>query len=162
MGRQPLAFRRLAPSGAVDRERTLDSPTEKLLLSVTAFADKLEREKARQRTHDAMLRKARAGHVTGGRVYGYDNEEVCAETLDAAGRRRRLYVRRVVNAGYKKIADTLNREGVIAPPPRGIGRRQAWAASTVREILHRPLYRGEVVWNQRRKRDGWDSRLRRP
>jgi len=59
----------------VDRERTLDSPTEKLLLSVTAFADKLEREKARQRTHDAMLRKARAGHVTGGRVYGYDNEE---------------------------------------------------------------------------------------
>jgi hypothetical protein len=32
-----------------DRERTLDSPTEKLLLSVTSFADELEREKARQR-----------------------------------------------------------------------------------------------------------------
>ena len=41
-----------------DRERTLDSPTDKIMLSLTAFADELEREKARQRTYDAMLRKA--------------------------------------------------------------------------------------------------------
>jgi DNA invertase Pin-like site-specific DNA recombinase len=40
-----------------NRERTLDSPTDKLMLSVTAFADELEREKARQRTFDAMVRK---------------------------------------------------------------------------------------------------------
>ena len=38
------------------------------MLSLTAFADELEREKARQRTYDAMQRKARSGHVTGGRV----------------------------------------------------------------------------------------------
>jgi DNA invertase Pin-like site-specific DNA recombinase len=37
-----------------DRERTLDSPTDKIMLSLTAFADELEREKARQRTYDAM------------------------------------------------------------------------------------------------------------
>ena len=49
-----------------DRERTLDSPTDKIMLSLTAFADELEREKARQRTYDAMQRKAKAGHVTGG------------------------------------------------------------------------------------------------
>jgi site-specific DNA recombinase len=59
-----------------DRERTIDSPTEKLLMNVAAFADELERERARQRTYDAMARKARALHVTGGRVYGYDNVEV--------------------------------------------------------------------------------------
>jgi site-specific DNA recombinase len=59
-----------------DRERTLDSPTDKIMLSFTAFADELEREKARQRTYDAMLRKARAGHVTGGRTFGYDNVDV--------------------------------------------------------------------------------------
>jgi DNA invertase Pin-like site-specific DNA recombinase len=35
------------------------------MLSLTAFADELEREKARQRTTDAMLRKARAGQVAG-------------------------------------------------------------------------------------------------
>jgi hypothetical protein len=43
------------------------------MLSLTAFAGELEREKARQRTYDAMQRKAAAGHVTGGRVFGYDN-----------------------------------------------------------------------------------------
>jgi site-specific DNA recombinase len=59
-----------------DRERTLDSRTDKIMLSFTAFADELEREKARQRTYDAMLRKARAGHVTGGRTFGYDNVDV--------------------------------------------------------------------------------------
>ena len=42
-----------------DRERTLDSPTDKIILSLTTFADELEREKARQRTYDAMQRKAR-------------------------------------------------------------------------------------------------------
>jgi site-specific DNA recombinase len=59
-----------------DRERTLDSPTEKLLLSVATFADEMERVKARARTRDAMVRKARAGHVAAGRKYGYDNVAV--------------------------------------------------------------------------------------
>lgn len=47
-----------------DRELVLDSPTDKVMLSLTTFADELEREKARQRTTDALLRKAKAGHVT--------------------------------------------------------------------------------------------------
>ena len=55
-----------------DRERTLDTPTDKIMLSLTTFADELERDKARQRTYDAMQRKAKAGNVTGGRVFGYD------------------------------------------------------------------------------------------
>src|SRR5262249_14927820 len=59
-----------------DRERVLESPTDKIMLSLTAFADELEREKARQRTYDAMIPKGRAGHVTGGRVFGYDNVDV--------------------------------------------------------------------------------------
>jgi DNA invertase Pin-like site-specific DNA recombinase len=59
-----------------DRERTLDSPTDKIMLSLTAFADELEREKARQRTTDAMVRKAGAGHVTGGSCFGYRNVDV--------------------------------------------------------------------------------------
>ncbi len=35
-----------------------------MMLSLTTFADELERERGRQRTYDAMQRKARAGHVT--------------------------------------------------------------------------------------------------
>src|SRR5688572_10760188 len=59
-----------------NRERTLGSATDKLLMSVTAFADELEREKARQRVSDAMHRKAKAGHNCGGRTFGYDNVDV--------------------------------------------------------------------------------------
>jgi DNA invertase Pin-like site-specific DNA recombinase len=68
-----------------DRERALDSPTEKLLLSVSTFADEMEREKARQRTADAMRRKAEAGHVTGGVVFGYDTVDVAADVQDVLG-----------------------------------------------------------------------------
>src|SRR5262249_48697401 len=62
-----------------DRERTLDSPTDKIMLSLTAFADELEREKARQRTRDAMVRKAKAGHVTGGACFGYRNVAIVGQ-----------------------------------------------------------------------------------
>lgn len=144
-----------------DRERTLNSPTDKLLLSVTAFADELERERARQRTYDAMARKARALHVTGGRVYGYDNVDVAG--VDG----RRLHVVRRVNQeqaavvrrifalcaegqGFTRIAKALN-EDDVKPPRRASG----WAPTAVREILLRTLYRGEVVWNRKQKRDRW-------
>lgn len=157
-----------------DRERTLDSPTDKIMMSLTAFADELEREKARQRTYDAMLRKARSGHVTGGRVFGYDNVEVLGANGERSHVRRQIndteaaVVRRIfelsaAGAGLTRITKTLNEEG--APAPRAQrGRPTAWAGSSVREVLLRPLYRGEIVWNQTRKRDGWglSNRSNRP
>jgi Recombinase/Integrase core domain len=127
----------------------------------------LEREKARQRTCDAMARKARALHVTGGKVYGYDNIEVHSSETGTDGGPRRLHVIRQVNreqaevvrriftlsAGgmrITRIAKTLNADQV-APPRRARG----WAPTAIREIVYRPLYRGEVVWNRMKKRDQW-------
>jgi site-specific DNA recombinase len=152
-----------------DRERTLESALDKVMLAVTNFGAEMEREKAKQRTYDAMLRKAKAGHVTGGKVYGYDNRELRAPDG------RRLHVVRIVNStqavvvrrifdmytarmGITRIAKTLNAEGV--PPPRG---GLGWAPSAIREILHRPLYRGEIVWNEYQKveRGGTKQRQRR-
>ena len=161
-----------------DRERTLESPTDKLLLSVTAFADELEREKARQRTYDAMQRKARAGQVTGGRVFGYDNVDVFSDRVDASGRPRRAHVERRINEreaavvrrifdlcaaghGMKQISYQLNADGASAPRPQR-GRPAGWAPSSIREILHRPLYRGEIVWNRSRKRNTWGQKQQRP
>ena len=161
-----------------DRERTLDSPTDKIMLSLTAFADELEREKARQRTYDAMSRKAKAGHVTGGRVFGYDNVAIEAAAPD--GSTCRSHVERRINdaesrvvrtifdlygqgLGYTGIAKRLNADG--APAPRAQqGRPRGWAPSSIREVLHRPLYRGQVVWNRTRKRDRWGQvkQTRRP
>ncbi len=141
-----------------DRERTLDNALDKVLLSLTNFASEMERERAKQRTYDAMLRKAKAGHVTGGKVFGYDNREI----LSAEG--RRLHVLRVINAaeaavvrqifemfaggvGIGRITKRLNEECTPAPrqSPRG------WAPTAVREIIRRPLYKGEIVWNQHEK-----------
>ncbi|MDP2319548.1 MAG: recombinase family protein [Acidobacteriota bacterium] len=153
-----------------DRERTFDGPTDKLLMSVAAFADELEREKARQRTYDAMQRKARAGHVTGGRVFGYDNHEVLSEP-DAQGRQVRQRVERRINeseaaivrrifelsaagTGYTRIAKTLNAERAVCPRPQQ-DRPSGWAPTTIHEIVRRTIYRGEITWNKSRKRDRW-------
>lgn len=152
-----------------DRERTLDNAMDKVMLSLANFASEMERERAKQRTADAMLRKAKAGHVTGGKTYGYDNREV----LSAEG--HRLHVLRLVNQteaaivrqifdmyagglGITRIAKRLNEEHIPAPrqSPRG------WAPTAVREILHRPLYRGEIVYGQLQKIDRGGTKKRRP
>jgi hypothetical protein len=38
---------------------------------------------------------------------------------------------------------------------RAHANRKGWAPSSVREVLHHPLYRGEIVWNQTKKRNAW-------
>jgi site-specific DNA recombinase len=153
-----------------DRERTLDNAMDKVMLSLTNFAAEMEREKARQRTYDAMLRKAKALQVTGGKVYGYDNREVTGpegqrlHVIRVANSEQAAIVRRIFEMyaagfGFKRIADTLNKEGV-ASPRLGNG----WAVSGVREMLHRELYRGVIVWNKSQKitRRGTKGQRRRP
>lgn len=121
-------------------------------------------------THEAMVRKLKAGHVVGGVVFGYDNVRVGGQS-DGRGREghteRRIneaeaaIVRRIFDLsasgwGYTRIAKTLNAERAprstphrkrTGTPPSG------WSPSTVFEVLHRPLYRGRVVWNKTRKKD---------
>ena len=143
------------------------------MLSLTNFAAEVERERARQRTYDALLRKARAGQVTGGRVYGYDNVDVWASTPGPDGRPVRLHVVRRVNPeqaavvrrifelcaaglGVTRIAKLLNAERI--PPPR---KARGWAPTAIREMLHRPLYRGELVWSRSQKVDRGGTKKRR-
>src|SRR5216683_2524567 len=145
-----------------DRERTLDSATDKVLLSFTGFASEMERERGQLRTHDALLRLARGGYVTGGKVYGYDN--VRASTPGPTGGTHRPPARRVIHPaqaavvhrifewsadgwGITRIAKQLNAEGIS--PPRG--GEHGWAPTAVREMLHNELYRGRVLWNRTRK-----------
>jgi site-specific DNA recombinase len=160
-----------------DRERTLDSALEKMMMSLQNYGSEMEREKARQRTYDAMTRKAKAGHVASGKVYGYDNVEVLSPIAGPDGRRKRLHVVRRINPeqaavvrrifemcasgmGLTRMAKALNAEHV--PPPRGDGK--GWAPTAIREMLYRPLYRGEVVWNKSQKinRGGTKKQRKRP
>jgi DNA invertase Pin-like site-specific DNA recombinase len=152
---------------------------DKVMLSLTNFAAEMERERARQRTHDALLRKAKALHVAGGSVYGYDNVEVPSPIPGPDGRPKRLHVVRRINPqqaavvqrifelyaaglGITRIAKRLNAEHVA--PPRRDRPHHGWVPSAVREILHRELYRGVVLWNRTQKvtRGGTRRQRRRP
>ncbi len=152
-----------------DRERTLETAMDKVMLSLTNFAAEMEREKARQRTHDALRRKALAGHVAGGVVYGYRNVEVPGESGARAYVRREpdpeqaAVVRRIFEAcaagkGLVRIAKLLNAAGI--PGPRG----RSWAPTAIREMLHRELYCGRVVWNKTKwvDRNGTKVKVDRP
>jgi site-specific DNA recombinase len=145
-----------------DDERTLDSATDKVMMALSGFASEMERERARQRTHDALLRRARAGHVANGRVFGYANQEVLVGDrrahvsrivqLEEADVVVRIFTMAAEGLGVKRIAATLNAEGVLAPVPRRPGRPRGWAAASVRDTLYRDLYRGRYVWNRRERR----------
>ena len=74
LGREAIkssyAFKQIIDSGVriffylTDQERKLDNALDKVMLSLTNFSAEMEREKASQRTYDAMFRKAKALHVT--------------------------------------------------------------------------------------------------
>ena len=146
-----------------DRERTLDGPMDKAMLALQTMADEMERVKARQRTYDAMERRARAGYVTGGRTFGYDNVTVAgpdgkrSHVVHAINEQQAAVVRRVFELraegfGLKAIAGILNGDGACSPRPQR-GRPNGWADSSVREILNRDKYRGVTIWNRTEKRD---------
>ncbi len=146
-----------------NRERTLDNPMDKFMLSVTSFADELERVKARQRTYDAMKSRAEKGYVTGGKVFGYLNHRTDAGVHRVINEAEAAVVRRIFELasqgyGLTRIGKLLNDEGAISPRAQR-GRPNGWATSSVREALHRELYRGEIVWNQTRKRDRWGKKI---
>jgi DNA invertase Pin-like site-specific DNA recombinase len=178
LGRESIetayAFKQLSLAGVrcfnyLDgREITMESATDKFLLGAVTFAADLEREKARQRTYDAMLRKAKAGHVTGGSCFGYDN----VVRHDAAGKRshverrinpteaevvRRIFQLRIQGLGQTRIAIQLNAERAPAPKSQQ-GRPTAWSPASVREVLFRDLYRGVITWNKSKKRNAWGQK----
>ena len=118
-----------------------------------------------------MLRKAKAGHVTGCKVFGYDNIDVLA----ADG--HRIHVTRKINEaeaaivreifqqfaaglGLKTIAKRLTARHVV-PPRHG---RHGWCHTALREIIHRELYRGVIIWNRTQtvQRGGTRTQRQRP
>ena len=121
---------------------------------------------------ESHLRKAKAGHVTGGRVFGYDNVcSACGRAIPPGGLRccKPAHVERRINEGqaavvrrifelsgsgwgYSRITKHLNAKQAPAPRPQQ-DRPAGWSPSTIYEVLHRDVYRGHLVWNKTRKRD---------
>lgn len=112
-----------------------------------------------------MVRKAQVGHVTGGRVFGYDNVDIIGVhgrmSNGASTRPRPSVVRRILELaaaglGQMRIARQLNEEYVRAPRPQR-GRPRGWAQSSV----HAVLFGGEALSTARRSgTDGVSSASR--
>jgi DNA invertase Pin-like site-specific DNA recombinase len=140
-----------------DREVHADSPLEKLQFSMVQAFDEMERARASQRSIDKALQLARAGHVTGGRVFGYDNVRVDSHTERRINKTEAAIVRRIFQLaadgiGQKRIARRLNDEGVATPRAQQ-GRPAAWVPSSVHQVLRRELYRGGILWKPGRRSD---------
>jgi site-specific DNA recombinase len=119
------------------------------------FAAEFRRNIA-QKTYEAMERRAKQGHVTGGRTFGYDNVPVNGhkerQINDAeAVIVRDIFQRYADGEGFKQVAHSLNDQHVASPRAQG-GRRSGWDPGTVRAVLRRPLYRGVIEWNRTKKR----------
>jgi len=159
----PYALGRLVRAGVEvwcyrdSRKVTLDTPMDKFMVSATSFASDMERWLSQQRTAEAMLRRAKQGHVTGGRVFGYDNvrRDGYVERAINSGEAevvRTIFERYAQGDGFKQIAHALNAQRVPSPRAQR-GRPSGWDPGTIRAVLKRPLYRGRVVYNQTKKRD---------
>ena len=106
--------------------------------------------------------------LTGGQCFGYDNVVVTGPGGQRSHVERRIneteaaVVRRIFELsaagyGYSRITKTLNAEKAPSPTPQQ-GRPVAWSPTSVKSVLERPAYRGEIVWNRTKKRDQWGQR----
>jgi site-specific DNA recombinase len=108
-------------------------------------------------TKEAMLRKAQAGYVTGGHVFGYDNVRVDGHVERRINEAEAAVVRAIfekaaAGAGFKRIAKALNDARALCPRAQQ-GRPQGWAPSSVRPVLLRTLYRGVITWGKTKNCD---------
>jgi site-specific DNA recombinase len=131
----------------------LDSFEGRLTTTLKAEFAQQYRDQVRKHTRASHRRKAEQGLVTGGKVFGYDNvcrtkgETVRVKNDAEAAVVVEIFSRYAAGEGAYTIAAALNSRG--APSPRAQqGRPSGWSVSTIREVLKRPLYRGEIVWGR--------------
>lgn len=141
------------------RECSFEHPMDKLMFSMVQAFDEMERSRASQRSADKARQLALSGHVTGGRLFGYDNIRVGDHTERRINETEATCIRHIFDLcaegrGQSAICKLLNAAGAPSPRPQH-GRPKAWAPSSVREVLFRETYRGVLVWNRTRKRDTW-------
>ena len=123
---------------------------------VRALVAQQFREDIRKHTKAAMRRKAEKGLHTHGKVFGYNLNRIskghCELRINEqeADIVRDIYTRFAAGQGARTIAAALNRAGT--PKPRAQqGRRDGWSVSTIRAVLRRPLYKGEIVYGRTAK-----------
>ena len=75
---------------------------------------------------------------------GHVTREIVPEEAEVI---TRIFREVAEGAGYLRVAQALNGEGIPGP------RQRPWAASSIRALIFNPLYRGEIVWGRTRWAD---------
>jgi site-specific DNA recombinase len=128
----------VAVSQGVDSE----SSQAELLIGVHGLIDAVYWRELGQKTHRGLQGLALRGFHTGGRCFGYKSVkledssarlEIDRAEAEIINRIYHLYA----ESGYsmKRIAHTLNAEGVLAPQPQKGRFSRSWCVSSVRHIL---------------------------
>ncbi|HYT94007.1 MAG TPA: recombinase family protein, partial [Gemmataceae bacterium] len=150
------------------QEVKLGTATERFVASVTAFGDEHYLEGIAKNTAEGLRRKAKHGHFTGQRTYGYTSVQVGEHYERRIDPAESAVVRRVfglcaAGEGDGRIAEQLNADKI--PSPAGKGRKHTqrdketgkvtvtygdglWSKDNVRWLLMNELYVGRVVFGK--------------
>ncbi|MCL2659676.1 MAG: recombinase family protein [Acidobacteriaceae bacterium] len=154
----------------------IDSENEQahVLVTVHGMVDSLYVKELAKKTHRGMEGLVLRGQHTGGRCFGYDSVPVPDSAPDSTARQlvvneteavvvRRIFEMSSDGLSLRTIAKTLNGEGAPAPRPRSGSCNASWSSTCIRQMLHREMYVGKVVWNTSRcvKVPGTNKRVRR-
>ena len=165
--REQLAFigvRIIAVSQGIDSQ---DEQSD-VLFEVHALVDNLYIKELAKKTHRGLEGLALRGFHTGGNCYGYRNVRVeggvrIEVNLHEAEVVRRIFEMAASGSSLKKIARTLNFEGISPPRPKAKRSRPTWCPSAIHAMLRRETYIGRVIWNRSKflKSPGSNRRVRR-
>ncbi len=124
---------------------SVENESGEVNVTVLSLVDKIHNRQASKRTREALREKAKAGYVTGGQCYGYSTHRDGSHVVREINEPEAIVVRHIFQMaadgkGLQKIAKALTAENVPGP------RRHGWSLTGVREMLHRDLYRGRIVY----------------
>ena len=138
------------------KELQLKTPKDKLVANLDHYHNEEYRVQISEWTQKRLRTKHELGHVTNGKLYGYDNVEILKpgkkpgdkDARDHVVRRpnsaqaavvQRIFSRYGAGVGFRVIARELNREGV---PASG----KQWFPETLRDMLRNAHYIGTITY----------------
>lgn len=125
-----------------DREHlTIGSDSRLIVEAMSGVISQIENESRKRRHRLGMVARTRTGLHPCAPPYGYSKDgDGLVVVPDEARWVRRAFEQRAEGYGLKLIAKELNERDI--PSPAG----KRWCTSTVRRMLHRPVYLGYITW----------------
>ena len=144
------------------------SPEGRLIRHMFQALDQFEVEKLGREVRRGQKQNTRQGYRNGGRApYGYrlrheahpdparakagDTKSRLVVNPEQAPVIAEIFDRFLAGAGYKEIANELNRPGEPPPPSHVDSKRNTsgkWAKTTIKSMLENPTYTGRLYWNR--------------